>query len=330
MLVRSDWAAIVRRSSCGGGPSRNGGSRAFPGAWQINRGLDGRGVFPPEQIIQAKAIACERPAAKGLPLSRFSLSEVRDWLLEAKVVSQVSRSTVWRWLDEDALRPWRFRTWLFARDPQFEQKAAVVLDLYHRTWQGQPLGPGDYVLSADEKTQLQVLERCAPTQPPQAGQAARVEFEYRRHGTLAYLATMDVASGHVHGRIETTTGIEPFMQLVDQVMTQEPYASAERVFWIVDNGSSHHPSTFPERLKARYPNAIAVMLPTHASWLNQIELYFSILQRKALTPRDLVTRADMSQRVLGFQQRHNLTAQPFTWNFTRAQLLARCRLLAAA
>lgn len=290
MPARRAWTVVAKSSSFGGVPFWSDGNKGFRPALPIGHGLDDRGFFPPGQVTQAKAIACERPGAMGLPLSRFSLQEIRDWLLEAKVVPQISTTTIWRWLNEDALRPWRYRAWLFPRDPHFVEKAAVVLDLYHRIWQGQSLAQGDYVLSSDEKTQLQVLERRAPTQPPRAGLAGHVEFEYKRHGTLAYLAAMDVATGLVHGRVEPTTGIEPFMQLVNQVMSQDPYASAERVFWIVDNGSSHHPSTFPKRLASSHPNAIAVMLPTHASWLNQIELYFSILQRKALTPHDLIFR----------------------------------------
>src|SRR5439155_14749275 len=118
-------------------------------------------------------------------------------------------------------------------------------------------------------------------------------------------ASLDVHSGCVLGRVEEKTGIEPFMRLVDDTMGREPYRRARRVFWIVDNGSSHHRSTFAERLRARYSRAVAVHLPTHASWLNQIEIYFSILQRKALTPNDLSSRDAAQERILGFEARHN-------------------------
>ena len=247
----------------------------------------------------------------GLPLSRFSIAEVQAWIVAEQVVRSVSVSTVWRWLHEDAIRPWFYRCWLFPRDPQFLVKASPVLDLYQRLWQGQPLGAHDYVISADEKTQLQALGRLSPTRPPKPESLGRFEFEYDRNGTLAYLAALDVFNGKVCGRIDQTTGIVPFNKLVHLVMKQDPYASAQRVFWIVDNGSSHHPSTFPERLKAMYPNAVAVMLPYHASGLNQIELYFSILQRKALTPNDLATPQLLAERIIGFQEHYNLTAKPF-------------------
>jgi hypothetical protein len=102
-----------------------------------------------------------------------------------------------------------------------------------------PPGEDEYVLSADEKTSVQARCRRHPTLPPAAGRTMRVEHEYDRGGALAYLAAWDVHHARLFGRCEPTTGIEPFGRLVDQVMTSEPYASAERVFWVVDNGSSH-------------------------------------------------------------------------------------------
>ncbi len=268
-------------------------------------------------------MACERPAQQGKPLSRFSLAEVCTWLVEEQVVAGISIATVWRWLHQDALRPWYYRSWLFPRDPRFLEKASLVVDLYHRLWQGIPLGPHDYVISADEKSQLQALGRSVDTLPPSAGHPGRFEFEYARNGTLAYLAALDVSTGTVFGRVDHATGSGPFDQLVDLVMQQEPYQSADRVFWVVDNGPSHHPATFPGRLQRMYPNAIAVMLPTHASWLNQIELYFSIVQRKALTPNDFPTLSALADRILRFQEYYNSTAKPFRWNFSKADLQER-------
>ena len=268
-------------------------------------------------------MACERPIQLGLPLSRFSIAEVRDWIVGEDLVEVVSLSTVWRWLHQDAIRPWFYHSWLFPRDPHFLEKASPVLDLYQGLWQGQSLGPRDYVISADEKSQLQALGRPAPTLAPTAEEVGRFEYEYSRGGTMVYLAALDVFSGQVFRRVDQTTGIEPFNKLAHLVMGQEPYAKANRVFWIVDNGSSHHPNTFPAPLQSMYPNVMAVMLPVHASWLNQIELYFSILQRKALTPNDLPTLQAVAERVLGFQERYNRAANPFRWNFTRDDLKQR-------
>ena len=244
------------------------------------------------------------------------------------IIPSISPSTIWRILHQDAIRPWYHRSWISPQDPDFLEKAGPVLDLYQGLWEDKPLGKGVFVLSADEKTQLQALRRTHPTSPPHPGACMRVESEYERGGTLAYLAALDVGTGQVFGRVEPTTGIAPFSHLVDQVMTQPPYVSATQGFWIVDNGSSHHPSTFPPRLKEAYPNAVAVHLPNHASWLNQIELYFSILQRKALTPKDFENLEALAERLLGFQERYNRTARPFHWKFTREKLQERLRLAA--
>ncbi len=275
-----------------------------------------------------KATACDLPAQRGLPLSRFSLSELKAEVERSPLITAISLATIWRILHQDALRPWYQEAWLFPRDPAFLEKAVGVLDLYQHRWQGCPLPAGVYVLSADEKTQLQALGRPHPTLPPRPDRPLRVEYEYHRGGTVAYLAALDVFSGQVYGRVEPTTGIEPFSRLVEQVMTQAPYASAERVFWVVDNGSSHHPSTFPQRLQAASPNAVAVHLPLHASWLNQIELYFSIVQRKALTPNDFADIQALTERLLAFQVHYNRTAKPFTWHFTRTDLEHRLKLAA--
>lgn len=275
-----------------------------------------------------KAVACELPVKRGVPLSRFSLSDLKKEVEQSPLISSMSTATIWRILTQDAIRPWYHRSWIFPRDPLFLEKAGPVLDFYQGFWQGQPLPEGVFVLCADEKTQLQALRRSHPTRPPKPGALMQVEYEYSRKGTAAYLAALDVFSGQVFGRVEPTTGIDPFSRLVDQVMTQQPYACAQQVFWVVDNGPSHHPATFPGRLRKAYPHAVAVHLPNHASWLNQIEIYFSILQRKALTPKDFEDLRALTERLLAFQERYNRTARPFRWRFTREDLKERLRLAA--
>lgn len=273
-------------------------------------------------VVQVKALACEIPARLGIPLSRFSTSELAREAVARGIVASISGATVWRWLSADALKPWQHRSWIFPRDPDFETKAALVLDLYQRLWEGRPLRPDEYVISADEKTSLQARIRLHPTQPPASGQAMRLEHEYKRGGALAYLAAWDVHRAKVFGRCEQTTGIEPFGRLVEQVMTQEPYASAHRVFWILDNGSSHRGKAAIKRLQARWPKLKVVHLPVHASWLNQIEIYFSIIQRKVLTPNDFASLTAVEERLLSFEKRFGEVAQPFEWKFTRADLAA--------
>ena len=139
----------------------------------------------------------------------------------------------------------------------------MVLDLYARRFQERRLEPGEFVLSADEKTSIQARCRCHPTLPPAAARAMRVEHEYERGGALAYLAAWDVHQARLFGRCEPTIGIVPFGRLVDQVMSCEPYASARRVFWVVDNGSSHRGQASVDRLQGAWPNLTLIDLPVH-------------------------------------------------------------------
>jgi transposase len=276
--------------------------------------------FPAAVVAEAKAIACELPATRGTPTSRWSLADLRDELLVTGLVEEISTTTLWRWLAEDAIRPWQHRSWVFPRAPDFAAKAGVALDLYQRRFQGRQLELGQFVISADEKTSIQARCRCHPTLPPGVARMMKVEHEYQRGGALAYLAAWDVHQARLFGRCEPSTGIQPFGRLVEQVMTVEPYASATRVFWIVDNGSSHRGQASVDRLQGAWPNLTLVHLPVHASWLNQIEIYFSVVQRKVLTPNDFLDLADVAQRLLGFQRRYQQAAVPFDWRFTRADL----------
>jgi transposase len=277
-------------------------------------------VFAAAVVAEAKAIACELPATRGVPLGRWSLAELREELLATGLVDAVSTTTLWRWLHEDALQPWRHHSWISPRDPDFAAKAGRVLDLYQGVFEGCPLTGVQYVISADEKTSIQARCRCHPTLPPGQARVMRVEHEYERGGALAYLAAWDVHQARLFGRCEPTTGIEPFGRLVEQVMSSEPYASAERVFWIVDNGSSHRGQASVDRLEGAWANLRLVHLPIHASWLNQVELIFSVIQRKVLTPNDFLDLAEVERRLLAFQRRYEQTAVPFDWRYTRADL----------
>ncbi len=236
------------------------------------------------------------------------------------LAASISGTTIWRWLTTDAIKPWTHRSWIFPRDPQFGPKAARVLDLYARTFEGRPLRADEFVLSADEKTSIQARVRRHPTEPPAPGRAMRVEFEYSRGGALQYLAAWDVGRAKLFGRCEAHTGAEPFDRLVAQVMGAEPYASARRVFWVVDNGSSHRGRPSIERLEGSYRNLRLIHLPIHASWLNQVEVYFSILERKVLTPPDATSLDEVAARILAFQADYERLARPFEWKFTRADL----------
>ncbi len=255
-----------------------------------------------------------------VPLSRWSAADIARYACQSGLVATISGSTVWRWLNEDAIRLWQHRSWIFPRDPQFAIKAGQILDLYQKVWNGDQLKDDEFVLSADEKTSIQARARRHVSYPTQPDSPMKIAHEYKRLGAWVYLATLDVHRMKLFGRCEHKSGIASFGRLVDQVMTQPPYRDARKVFWIVDNGSSHRGPKSAARLKEKYTNLVLVHGPVHASWLNQIEIYFSILQRKTLTPNDFLSLQALEERILNFQRYYEKIADPFEWKFTRKDL----------
>jgi hypothetical protein len=272
-------------------------------------------------------LACELVAHSGNPLSRQSLADL-TMRARDELDKPISRATVRRILDGDAIKPWQYEHWIFPRAKDFLAKASRVLDLYEGYWQGERLDPFDRLISSDEKTSIQARIRRHATLGPGPGRPRRIEHEYDRGGALQYLAAWDVQEGLVMGRCEAKTGIAPFGRLVSQVMGRPEYRRASRVFWVVDNGSSHRGEKASERLLRSHPNAILVHTPVHASWLNQVEVYFSMLQRKVLTPNDSADLRELELRIGLYEELTNSRPRPFNWRFTKYDLFALLQRLA--
>jgi hypothetical protein len=309
------WACRAGRSGVG----------ASVGPWEIfprPMPQDGaaRPIFPPLDQALVQAVACELVAETKQPLSRQSRADVTA-RAQTALGQPISRSTVWRMLATDAIKPWRYKSWIFPRAPHVAEKAGPILDVYAGPWQGKPLGPKDHILRADEKTSIQARLRCHPALPPAPGRSARMENAYEHGGALPYLAAWDVRRGYVMGRCEPTTGIEPFGRLVYQVLAQAPYRSGKRLFWIVDNGSSPRGETAKRRLHQVDSRIILVHTPVHASWLNQVEIYCSILQRKVLTPHAFANLEAIQLRLALYEELSNQRPTPFQWKFARTQLV---------
>jgi transposase len=267
------------------------------------------------------ALACQLPAETGVPLSRWTGPELRRELEERGLVAvAVSDSSVLRILADNPVKPWRCQSWITPRDPAFEAKAAVILDLYQGFYQGEPLRPGDRVVSVDAKPSIQARRRVRPVRAAGPGRVMRVEHEYERGGALALLACYDVHEGTVTASTPATTGIVAFMDLMGQVMARPGYKDAPRVFVIVDNGSDHRGKKAAARLRAAHPNAIMIHTPVHASWLNQVEIFFSIIQKKVVSPNNFPSLEKLSETLLAFIERYNLTAKPFNWKYTAGDL----------
>ena len=271
-------------------------------------------------------MACALPAEQGVPLSRWSASELAREAITRGIVEQISGVTVWRWLSADAIKPWQHRSWIFPRDANFAERAGPILDLYQGRHEGERLHPGDYVICADEKPSIQARARIAKTLAAGAGGGQKVEHEYRRKGALCYLAAWDTRRAKIFDRCAPQDGIKPFDALVDQFMSVAPYKSAQRVFLIIDNGSAHRGKRSIDRLQGTWRNLNVVHTPIHASWLNQAEIYFSVVQRKVVTPNDFPDLDTLERHLLAFGRRYEQIAHPFQWTFTRhdlQKLLAR-------
>jgi transposase len=294
------------------------------------RGLDGLVDLPrsgrPRRISALEraavvALACQLPAATGVPLARWSGPELAAEITKAGLASPISPSSVLRILAEHPIKPWQYQSWIYPRDPDFAAKATVILDLYQGYYQGKRLAPGDRIISVDAKPSIQARRRCCQTSPPARGRPMHVEHEYDRAGALALLAVLDVHTGKVPAAVTPpTTGIAEFMDVMGQVMVQEPYHSAPRVFVIVDNGSDHRGQAAIGRLAKAWPNAIMIHTPVHASWLNQVEIFFSIVQKKVISPNDFASTGQLAATLLAFTARYNQTAQPFNWKYTATDL----------
>src|SRR6266568_3754130 len=278
--------------------------RGLPGLEDLPRSGRPRRISEADRAA-AVALACQLPAATGVPLSRWTGPELaRELAAQGLVSGPMSVSSLPRILAENPVRPWQYQSWIYPRDPGFAAKATVILDLYQGFYQGKPLGPGDRILSFDAKPSIQARGRIRATLPAAPGRPAGV----------------DVCTGRVFASTPKTTGIVPFMDLAGQVMARPEYRDAPRVFVVVDNGSDHRGKKAADRLRKAHPNAVMVHTPVHASWLNQVEIFFSVIQKKVVSPNDFPSLKKLSETLLAFVGRYNQTAKPFSWKYTADDL----------
>ena len=220
----------------------------------------------------------------------------------------VSESQLWRILDGMDLKPHKVTGWLNRRDdPDFWDRVQDVCGLYLN-------GPENaIVVSVDEKTAMQAKERVVVTTPAAPGRAGRYEFEYRRHGTASLLAAMDVHSGEVLGadiaRNDSVTFID-FLADIDRNV-----APGLAIHLVMDNGSSHT-SKATRAWLAEHARFVAHYTPKHASWVNMVELFFSIITRKVLKRGNFSSRDDLVSKLMRYIVAYNETAKPFAWTYT--------------
>jgi len=270
-------------------------------------------------------LACERPEK----ISRKDVAPFRCvWSYEAiarallrRTGELVSRSTVRRVLGASGLRPHRVRYWLHSQDPEFRAKVARICRLYTHP-------PEDAVVLCVDEKPMQALARRHPTHVGHGG-IVRHEFEYRRRGTCSLLAAFDIRSGKVFGRVVRHRDAHALVAFMDALARHYP---GRRIYVIWDNlnlhceGRDHRWTRFNEQHQNRFR---FVHTPLHASWVNQVEIWFSILQRRLLRYGSFEDLTALARDVLGFVRHWNSReAHPFRWTFTGRFVDTRHRLAA--
>jgi transposase len=278
-------------------------------------------TFLPEVALQIVKLACEHPDHLGCSLSQWDCAELARKLQADGIVSSISPATVRRVLQAHQLKPWRSHLWLSPKVPrnqQFVEQIRTVADLYTR-----PLTEEEMVLSLDEKTNLQPRSRLAPTLPSRPGQPLRLEHEYKRAGALHLFAAFDTRTGKVYARTELRKRQVEFITFLSQLEQELPVTKI-RIYLVMDNLKVHKGKLVQIWLE-EHPRFQCHFTPVHCSWMNQIEQWFSILQRKRLSISDFSSREQLADRLMTFVHEWNAHAHPFHWSTKSiAKVMAKC------
>jgi transposase len=285
-------------------------------------------VFGPEVRAQLTALACSLPLETATPLARWSSAELAAMLVSLGVVVAIATTTVWRWMRDEPLKPWRFRFWQRSRDPQFLERARPVLELYAQA--SSLLQQGIWLVCADEKTSIQARQGVDEPRPALRGRFGQVAARYWRRGALNLFAALSVADGMVAGCCRARKRFSDFQVFVHTVLVPEALRRGVReIRLVLDNGPTHAPKQVErwlaqEAAAQEWPFTVQVVwLPTYASWLDQIEIWFSVLQRKLLTPNHFPDLRTLAQQIGDFINHHNASAQPIKWTYTVDKLVAQ-------
>jgi transposase len=286
-----------------------------------------RAVSPPEVAMHVVRLACERPDRLDRSLSQWDCHELARQLIAEGVVQDISAATVRRILAAHQLKPWRQHVWLYPKQPRdaaFYATIAALIDLYTR-----PLRPDEMVLSVDEKTSLQPRPRQHPTRPAQPQNIPnRHEHEYRRAGALNLFAAFDTRSGQIYGQCHERKRQQEFITFLEQ-LDREIDEHIRTIHLVCDNVSTHHGKE-ARKWFANHPRFVVHFTPVHCSWMNQVEQWFSILQRKRLRIADFESKDHLRTKLQQFMSEWNLHAHPFNWSTKSvAKVMAEAPALAA-
>ena len=300
----------------------------------------GHQPFPPQQQHKLIALATQPPRQEAVPITHWSSSDLADAVIEKGIVDSISKATVWRLLDQAAIKPHRWHYWLHSSDPDFEAKMLDVLQLYLEAFQLQKRG--EIVLCVDEKTSIQALQRKNPHKGATPGRIQLIEHEYIRHGTCCLTAGLQVATGEIIGMLSQRRRAKEFAEFIEWIGNY--YSQAKKIHIVLDNLNTHYHKlvcqavsklckcafrpvgTGNERkvfLSLPEKRIVFHFTPTHASWLNQIEIWFSVLARKLIQRGDFVSLADLEDKIIKFIEYYNrYLAKPYRWTYTGKPLAA--------
>lgn len=276
--------------------------------------------------MQATALACSLPKEKGVPLSRWSLAEVAKHMLALQIVSAISTSTLFRWFAADKLKPWRFHNWQHILDPQkFLERARPILQVYEKAVE--LLREGVWAVCVDEKTSIQARQLEHEPTPVKPNQPVHVAPRYKRQGALQLFAGLSVADGCKYGQTAERKRFVDFQTFLLRIIFPEALRrKVHTLILILDNGTTHAPKQLEAWLQEQvrlnhWSLTIKVYwLPTNASWLDQIELWFSVLQRKLLTPNHFHNTEELAQTIMEFIRCEHLSPKPIRWTYTVQKL----------
>jgi transposase len=289
----------------------------------MENGVVARPSFPPEVAIHLVKMACERPDDLGRSLSHWDCAELARHLIRDQVVDSISPQTVQRILASHKLKPWRKHLWLSPkapRDADFCQRVKNVCKLYTRK-----LADHEMVLCVDEKTSLQPRTRKSPTLAAQPGLPVRVEHEYQRKGALNLFAAFDTRTGKVYAHTAERKRQKEFIEFLEQLEREIP-THITKIHLVMDNLRMHTGKQVQAWL-AQHPRFEFHHPPVHCSWMNQVEQWFSILQRKRLAIADFADKAHLAERLHAFVKEWNEQAHPFHWTKKSvAKIMAKCEM----
>jgi len=321
-----EWAnaTIAQQVGCHVNPVRQGRQR-----WQVTNSLcdapraGTRRTFTPLQRTRVVALACSVPRQYGKPWQRWSGEKLAQVAIEQQIVERIAPSTIRTWLRHDKIKPWRYHSWQHSTDPQFVEKAVPVLDLYARAPALQ--AQGELTLCADEKTSIQARQRVTPTKAAAPGEGVQVADRYKRMGALQLFCALAVASGLTFAQTRLTKKFADFKAFLGALFHSSLCTGIKVLHLILDNGPTHAPkqlATWLASLELTFEVRV-YWLPTYASWLDQVEIIFSKVQRDVLMPSDFASTLALERTLQTYFTDLNQHPKPIEWTYTKTKLLAK-------